>query len=354
MRKATNVSALADDIGPSTPGQNNIIALKMTFDYPEPVKAQEVLQSYVTNFLRMDSDAIEQQASLTVRFLTDQAQKLKAQIEQTEGQITELKGRNGAALAMGGGQMIDTGSYSAQIFALESQNRQLLADIKKPAGRNAAIAQAEAALAAAQAIYADSHPDVVAARERLKALRQSMPDTDTAPDTSAAQEQIRANNEAIAQLRAQRDASIARANAAMAGQARAPVILEQASQLQSSANALRQQYNDVATSLMKAQNSARLAGEQRGERLSLVEPPNLPDQPNWPNRPLLIAAGAGAGLALGFLLALLVELLRRPLRSPVQIENIGFPVIGIVPVYELPGKKKRSWWLFRRRKLELA
>jgi hypothetical protein len=54
------------------------------------------------------------------------------------------------------------------------------------------------------------------------------------------------------------------------------------------------------------------------------------------------------------LVALLVELLRRPLRSPVQIEGIGFPVIGIVPVYELPGKKKRGWWPFRRRKLELA
>jgi len=97
-----------------------------------------------------------------------------------------------------------------------------------------------------------------------------------------------------------------------------------------------------------------MAGEQRGERLSLVEPADLPDTPNWPNRPLVMAAGAAAGLVLGLLLALLVELLRRPLRSPVQIEGIGFPVIGIVPVYDLPGKKKRGWWPFRRRKLELA
>ena len=83
-----------------------------------------------------------------------------------------------------------------------------------------------------------------------------------------------------------------------------------------------------------------MAGEQRAERLSLVEPPSLPDSPNSPNRPLLMAAGAAAGLVLGLLLALLVELLRRPLRSPVQIESIGFPVLGIVPVYDLPGKKE--------------
>jgi succinoglycan biosynthesis transport protein ExoP len=353
MRKAANVAAMAGDVGPSTPGQENLIALKMTFDYPDPIKAQEVLQSFVTSFLRMDSDTVENQASLSVQFLQDQAQKLQGQIQPLEQQITDLKARNGSALAMGGGTMVDTGTYSAQIFSLESQNRQLLAESKKPAGRNQQIAQAEAALAAAQAIYADSHPDVVAAKERLKALRQSVPETSETAVDSTVQEQIRANNDAIAQLRSQREAAVARASTVMAGQARAPVIQEQASQLESRANALREQYNSVATNLMRAQNGARLAGEQRAERLSLVEPPNLPDQPNWPNRPLVIAAGAAAGLVLGLLLALIVELLRRPLRSPSQIEGIGFPVIGIVPVYELPGKK-RGWWPFRRRKLELA
>jgi succinoglycan biosynthesis transport protein ExoP len=353
MRKATSVAALEGDVGTPTPGADNLVAIKMSFDYPDPTKAQEVLQSYVSSFLRMDSDTVADQASLSVRFLQDQARTIQGQVQQVESQITDLKSRNGSALAMSGGTMIDTGSYSSQIFALESQNRQLLAESKKPAGRNQQIAEAEAALSAAQAIYANTHPDVIAARERLKALRQSVPDTAGPADNSAAMEQIRANNEAIAQLRGQRDAAVARASTAMAGQARAPVIQEQASQLESRANALRQQYNDVATSLMKAQASSRMAGEQRAERLSLVEPPSLPDSPNWPNRPLLMAAGAAAGLALGLLLALLVELLRRPLRSPVQIESIGFPVLGIVPVYELPGKKT-GWWPFRRRKLELA
>ena len=97
MRKATNVAAMAGDVGPSTPGQDNLIALKMTFDYPDPVKAQEVLQSFVNSFLRMDSDTVEDQASLGVQFLQDQAQKLQAQIQPLEQQITDLKGRNGSA-----------------------------------------------------------------------------------------------------------------------------------------------------------------------------------------------------------------------------------------------------------------
>jgi polysaccharide biosynthesis transport protein len=353
MRKATNVASLEGNVGTPSPGTDNLIAIKMTFDYPDSVKAQEVLQSYVSSFLRMDSDTVEDQAALTVRFLQDQAAKLQTQIQGIEGQVTDLKARNGSALAMGGGQMIDTGTYSAQIFSLENQNRQLLVESKKPAGRNQAIANAEEALAAARAIYAESHPDVVAAKERLKALRQAAPETTASPDDSSIQEQIRANNDAIAQLRAQREAAVARATTATAAQAKAPVITEQASQLESSANTLREQYREVAGNLMKAEAGARMAGEQRAERLSLVEPPSLPDSPNWPNRPLLMAAGAAAGLMLGLILALLVELLRRPLRSPVQIESIGFPVIGIVPVYDLPGKKS-GWWPFRRRKLELA
>jgi uncharacterized protein involved in exopolysaccharide biosynthesis len=325
----------------------------MTFDYPDPVKAQQVLQSFVQSFLRMDSDVVEDQASLTVRFLSDQAQKLQSQIQQIESEITNLKARNGSALVSGGmPSMIDTGSYSAQIVDLENQNRQLLLQSRRPPARDSAIAAAEAAYAAARALYSDNHPDVIAARERLKAVRASTPQGDTG-ETSAVQEQIRANNEAIGALRAQRDAALARANASLAGQSRAPAILEQASQLEDRAGALREQYKKVSDDLLKAQNSARMAGEQRAERLSLVEPANLPDHPHWPNRPLLIAAGALAGAVLGLLLALIIELLRRPLRSPVQIEGLGVPVIGIVPIIDRT--VRRPWWQrFRRQEAELA
>lgn len=357
MRKATSVGALQGDIGPqqtSAPGQSNTIALNMTFDYPDAVKSQEVLQSFVSSFLKMDSDVVENQASLTVRFLEDQAQKLQSQIQAIESQITELKSRNGSALSQGGiPSMLDTGSYSAQIVDLENQNRQLLLQSRKSGGKDERVAAAEAALAAAQAVYTDSHPDVLAARQRLKAARDQANASPSGGDAGVIQQQISANNQAIANLRAQRDAALSQANAAVAGQSRAPAILEQASQLEDRANALRDQYKNVSTDLLKAQNSARMAGEQRAERLSLVEPATLPDHPNWPNRPLLIGAGAAAGLVLGLLLALIVEMLTRPLRSPVQIEGMGIPVVGIVPIFNRPDQ--RRWWQrFWRREAKLA
>jgi len=353
MRKATTVGALQSDIGTNpNPNKSNVIALNMSFDYPEPQKAQEVLQSFTQSFLRMDSDLTEDQASLTVRFLEDSAQKLQSQIQQIESEITALKSRNGSVLSGTGVSMMDTGSYSAQIVSLENENRQLLLQARRPPARDQAIAAAEADLAAKRAIYAENHPDVIAAREKLKAVRSASVSPDTS-DTSAVQEQIKANNEAIGALRAQKDAAIAQVNARLAGQSQAPAIMEQASQLEDRANALRTQYKSVADDLMKAQASARMASEQRGERLSLVEPADLPDEPNWPNRPLLIAAGALAGAVLGLLLALIVEILRRPLRSPVQLEGLGLPVVGIVPIIDR-GVKRRWWQFFRRQEAELA
>lgn len=353
MRKATTVGALAGDIGQAGgTSKESTIAIAMSFDYPEPAKAQTVMQSYVTQFLRMDSDEIEDQANLTVRFLQEQAGRLQTQIQEIEGQITALKSTNGAVLSGAGiPAFMDTGSYTAQITALQNENRQL-ARTGSAGGGDSALAQAEASLAAAQAMYSDSHPDVIAARERVATLKRSAQGAGSATN-SVAQDQIRANNDAIAQLQAARDSVIAKANAAAAGQARAPAIMERASQLENQANSLREQYKTVAGNLMKAQGSARLANEQRAERLSLVEPPNLPDQPQWPNRPIMIAGGAVAGLGVGLVLALLVELLTRPMRSPAQLQAMGYPVLGVVPILQRLPRKKR-FGLFRKREARFA
>ena len=351
MRKATTVGALAGDIGQSGGGTSNTIAVNMSFDYPDPVKAQAVLQSYVANFLRMDNETVEQQAGLTVRFLQDQATKLQGQVSVIENQITGLKARNGSALAGvgGGGMVIDTGSYTSQIAGLESQNRQLVAAGGRGRG-NPELAAAESALASATAKYADTHPDVVQAQQHLEQVRAIMRANPGQDDSTLIRQQIDANNRAIASLSESRQASLARAAAASAGSARAPAILEQAMQLENQASTLRDQYKQVSDNLLKAQNSERMANEQRAERLSLVDAPDLPDTPQSPNRPLLIFGGVAAGLMLGLFVALGIELVTQPMRSPNQIEAMGLPVLGVVPILTTGKPERRMWaWPWRRK-----
>ena len=350
MRKATSVGALAGDIGQPGGGQSNTVAIRMSFDYREPAKAQAVLQSYVASFVRLDSEDVEDQASLTVRFLQDQAAKLRSEIGQIERQLTELKARNGAALASSGAPpFVDTGSYSVQISSLQNENRQLVARLDGSTRSDPQLAEAEAALAAARAIYQETHPDVIQARERLASLRQVQRNDG---GRAAIQAQIDANNAAIASLNAARNAALSRANSMIAGQARAPAILEQAMQLENRASALREQYKEVSSNLLDAENSARMAGEQRAERLTLVEAPNLPEEPHFPNRMLVIGASILLGAMLGVALALVAELVSKPLRSPVQVEAMGLPILGLVPILTstVDGRATRRWsWPLRRR-----
>lgn len=353
MRDATKVGAQANDLGGGS-GTQDTIAIDMSFDYPEPAQAQAVLQSFVNSFLAMDTEDVSGQAHLSVRFLQDQATKLRTQITQIEGELTSLKARNGAALAStGGATMVDLGSYSSQIMGLETQNRQLLAQASRAPQKDPRLASAEAALTAAQAVYQDSHPDVQAARQRLRMVQQVVQNSPVADDNSIIRSQIAANNSALASLQQARSAAMARAQASLAGSARAPAVMEQAMQLENQAVTLRDQFKSVSDELLKAQNGARLVNEQRAERLSLVEPPSLPDSPYSPNRPLLIAVGAAAGLLLGLLLALGMELVRRPLRSPSQIEALGLPVLGVVPLFEAKRRSSRLS-VFGRKRAQVA
>jgi uncharacterized protein involved in exopolysaccharide biosynthesis len=345
MRDATTVGAQTNDLGGQ--GGAETIAIDMSFDYPEPGQAQRVLQSFVDDFLSQDNEDVAEQARLSVRFLEDQANRLRGELTAIEGRLTALKARNGAALATNAAPMLDLGSYSSQIAGLESQNRELLAQINRVPKKDAQLASAEAALAAVEALYNDNHPDVATARERLRAVQQMVRANPQQDESALLRSQIAANNQAIASLQAARSGAMARAQASMAGSARAPAILEQAMQLENQASGLREQYRSVADELLKAQNSARLANEQRAERLTLVEPPNRPDVPYSPNRPLLIAGGAAFGLFIGLLLGFAVEFLRRPLRSPAQIVGLGLPVLGVVPL--LGEKKKPSRFAFFRR-----
>ena len=353
MRDATIVGAQENDLG--TEANKDTIALDISFDYRDPSQAQAVMQSYVDSFLTQDTEDVSEQARLSVRFLEDQANKLRGQIASLENQLTTLKSQNGAALAnTGAAPIMDLGSYSSQITSLETQNRQLLAQAGRAPQKDPQLAQAEAALAAAQSLYNDSHPDVQTARERLRAVQQMVRNNPSADEGAIIRSQIAANNSAINQLQQARSSAMAQAQASLAGSARAPAIMERAMQLENQASALREQYKTVSDNLLKAQTGARLANEQRAERLSLVEPPSLPDRPNSPDRPLLIAIGAVLGLGLGFALAILVEVLRRPLRSPAQINGLGLPVLGVVPL--LTEKKKPRWSLpsFKRKKPRLA
>ena len=350
MRDATTLAAVDADIQRAPRGNAGSIAFSLSFDYARPALAQLVAQTFVDRLIKLDASTTRGQAETNVHYLEDQEQGLQAQLSAVEGQINRLTGVNGAALASTGssftGGSVD---YSSQIANLQRENAALSTQASTAVERDPQVVAAEGQLAAAKAVYSDDHPDVLLAQKRLSVARANSQSFQKNGVASVVRQQIAANNSAIAQLSAQRGVEQGRASSMAAAQARGPVVAAQVAQLQSKADAVRANLAKVSSNLLNARTNAKMVDEQRGERLTLIEPPVTPDSPSSPNRPLLIAGGILGGLALGVLLALLIELIRQPIRSVAQLTAaLGEAPLAVVPTLSTSkGRTRRARALMR-------
>jgi uncharacterized protein involved in exopolysaccharide biosynthesis len=349
MRSSTSISPVSADIGGGGKGSNTI-AFSLSFEYPDPQKAQLVAQDFVERLVRLDAAQTAQQATGTVEFLQEQANGLSSQITALERQIASIKAANGMVLSNSNTMMLgSTGGFQSQIASLQRENAQLQSQLRLQAtavDRDPAVAAAEAQLAGARAVYSDNHPDVRLAEQRLaEAKRFAAVNNKKFNPGSVIQQQIASNNAAIANLSAAQGAEQARTGAVATAQARGPAVNEQIAQLQSRADGLRANYQTVATSLIGARGSAKLSEQQKGERLSVIDPPVAADQPSSPNRPFLILGGIGAGLGIGVVLAFLLELIMQPIRGVGSLQQIiGKPPLVIVPNLDARGRRFRLPW----------
>ncbi|WP_404711690.1 GumC family protein [Sphingomonas sp. MMS24-J13] len=338
MRDATTIAAVDNAINLGQRNANTI-AISIAFDYDDPVKAQAVAQQFVDRFLEVDASTQAGQATDTVNFLTEQANQIRGQIQAIESKILASKAQNGTILALGqstGNQADDVARVDSQIVSLQADNARLLATGgTKP---DTAVAAAEAQLRVAQAKYSDSHPDVLAARAQLDAARRAAASTPAAADPTAAQ--IAANRSQIAALQRARSMIQSSSSSTSAAQARAPLINAEIEQLQKQADNLRDQSVGIGTRLQAAEIQQRMENEQKGERLTLADPPVVPDRPTKPNRPVLILGSLVGGLALGAGIVLLIELLMHPIRGTgAVIHALGVPPLAVVPDFD----RKPSW-----------
>jgi uncharacterized protein involved in exopolysaccharide biosynthesis len=349
MRKATTIEAVSAELQRSG-GKSSTIAFTLSFDYKTAAQAQAVAQDMTEQVLLLDATKTSEQAANTVQFLTDQAAALQSQISELENAIETVKAQNGLALSNSGALIFggSTGGYDAQIIALQRDNAQLAAQKearKSSADRDPIVAAAEAELAAAQARYSDDHPDVAIARRRLAQARILAASNAAKLPPDMIDQQIASNSAQIAALQAAKAQEVGRLSAAQSAQARGPLVQEQIAQQQQKLDGLNKQYESVSTRLLSAQASAKAETEQKGERLSVIDPPVVPEDPNSPNRPLLIAGGLAFGLGFGLFLILAVELYLRPIRDVLDIRAVTgtMPMVSI-PTIDPANQPSTSWW----------
>lgn len=218
--------------------------------------------------------------------------------------------------------------------------------------------------------YTDDYPDVVSVRRKIKELRAQMakapePSAVSAPSApnrndSLSVQQLRAHLRAVEQAIVQKEHTQAQLQAQIRGyQGRlqsSPAVQEQFKNITRDHATAQSFYDDLLNKMNNAKMGTDLEKRQQGENFRVMDEPNLPEKPTFPNRIAFAAGGFAAGLALGLLIVALLEYRDTALRSERDIWAFTalptLAVIGFVGDLE-PALSKRRW-SFRRRQPDVA
>jgi uncharacterized protein involved in exopolysaccharide biosynthesis len=220
-----------------------------------------------------------------------------------------------------------------------------------------------AALVQLRQVDSEEHPDVQRLQRQVDELTRRISDLPPARSTPPP---VNPDNPPYIQLKAQREATATQREAL---QQRRAEVEQKLSQLETELSAapgverefadlLREleneqiKYREVRQKQMGAKLSENLEDEQKGERFTLIDPPQVPEEPSTPNRKLLLGVGFVVALAAGLLTAMMLEGGDRTLRNRNELEAfLEVAPLAILPLIETRDDRIRQ---LRRRWMTLA
>jgi uncharacterized protein involved in exopolysaccharide biosynthesis len=190
------------------------------------------------------------------------------------------------------------------------------------------------------------HPDVIRLTRQIEALEASLKEQPRLPETSAAAE--KPDNPAYISLKTQLEgieigmrAAIAKSDllrAKLADYEKRILQTPQAEReylniLRDYTNA-RDKYKDIKAKQMEAQVGQELEKERKGERFSLIDPPQLPEEPIKPKRPAIILLGLIFSLTSSFGYVVMAESLGNTVRRRSLAAELGTELLSVIPYKE--------------------
>jgi hypothetical protein len=118
----------------------------------------------------------------------------------------------------------------------------------------------------------------------------------------------------------------------------APAVEEQYKSLTRDHDTALQFYNQLLAKKSESEMSTDLEKRQQGEQFKVMDPPNLPERPTFPNRPAFAMGGFAAGLGIGLGIAFLLEMKERVIRTERDVEFfLKLPTLVAVPWVGMDG-----------------
>ncbi len=172
-----------------------------------------------------------------------------------------------------------------------------------------------------ETLYTADYPDVVAVTRKIAALQAEIDHSPTTPESTPAPAVHQLDSPQLVQLRAQLRAvqlsmiSARKEQTQLEQQIRgyeariesSPMVEEQYKQITRDHDTALQFYNSLLTKMNESSMANALEERQEGEQFSVMDPPNLPDSPKFPNHMMFAAGGLLSGLFLGLLISALLE-----------------------------------------------
>ncbi len=191
--------------------------------------------------------------------------------------------------------------------------------------------------------YGDEHPDVIRSRQAIASLEQEL---DRVIKTGARNSAVRPENPAYINIQTQ--LSTARSSLQALKKSREGIKrrvedyakrIERTVQFEPNYLDLHRnreeavhKHAEIMSRLLEAEVSKELEIQRKGERFSLIDPPDLPEKPERPNRPVIMILGLILALGGGVGSGALFEQLDRSVRGSHHLGAIvGMPPLAVIP-----------------------
>jgi polysaccharide chain length determinant protein (PEP-CTERM system associated) len=311
--------------------------------------------------------SLDDQDAKLARFQEENAGRLPGEEEANMNMLNSLNTQL-SATTQSLAQLEQNKSYEDAMLAQQSaQSSATSSGVVAPQTQQADLDKLLAQEADLTARYTDDYPDVVEVRRKIKDLRAQMAKAPVAPAVPASSTPNRNDSLSVQQLRAQLHA-IEQAivqkqheQAQIQGQIReyqgriqaSPAMQEQYKNITRDHATAQQFYDDLLNKMNQAKMGTDLEKRQQGENFKVMDEPNLPEAPTFPNRLIFALAGFVGGLAFGVLVVAFIEYRDTAVRSERDIWAFTklptLAVIGFSGDEEPMSPKSKFRWPFRRR-----
>jgi polysaccharide chain length determinant protein (PEP-CTERM system associated) len=362
MKREQLVDSLGRDIKVTTQS-NNLVSIAYTNSRPKVAKS--VVDAMLTVFAEKAANSSRSEMEKAQAFLNEQIGQYEAQLRAAEKRRADFRKKNAKYFNDSGVARPDTlqqqSNQARQQYeeALATRNAlltqiaqvpQLLSVASAPvvgesgqivaASPQVRLAQAKRHLADLKLVYTEKHPDVVAAEKSVKDLEAENGDVHRPTGEGKQQisnpvyEQLRlklADSQAqIPVLKQRLDKVTQDYEQAVALSADLPEISAKSQDIDRDYDVIKKNYDE----LVQRRESANLsqAADDRADRTQfrIVNPPQAPIYPAFPDRLVLYTAVLLLGIIGGAAAPLVMAQLRPTFGSSARLRELGLPVIGAV------------------------